>query len=66
MELMSKIGDYVKKWRAEKELSREDMAEKLFCNSETLRRWEVGLSDPTYNMIGMIFKVTGAKREDLF
>lgn len=63
---MSKIGDFVKKWRKEQGLDRKQAAEHLYCNAETLRRWELGLSDPTYTMVRVIHDQTGAEWEDLF
>ena len=66
MELMSKIGDYLLNWRTEKGLNRAEAAKEIFVNPETLRKWELGISDPTYSMIKTIHEQTGADWEDLF
>ena len=66
MELMSKIGDYLLNWRTEKGLNRAEAAKELYCNAETLRKWEMNISDPTYSMIRMIHDNTGAEWEDIF
>ena len=66
MELMSKIRNYVKKWRAEHRLTREGAAMRLYANAETIRKWEIGQNDPSYQFIKVIHDNTGAKWEDLF
>lgn len=63
---MSKIGDYIKKWRAEQRLTREQASHLLYCNAESIRKWEIGINDPSYSTIKVIHDSTGADWEDLF
>ena len=63
---MSKIGDYLKQYREEQHLSREQFANALFVSAEGLRKWELGIAYPTFNCLRVIHEVTGCDWEDIF
>ena len=63
---MSKIGEYIRRWRKEQKLTQKQMADLLFVNKASIQHWEKGITDPTYYCIKVIHEVTGCDWEDVF
>lgn len=50
------IGSYILKKRREKNLTQEQLAEKLSVSNKTISKWENGKSMPDYSMIEQLCK----------
>ena len=50
------IGSYIAKKRREKNLTQEQLAEKLSVSNKTISKWENGKSMPDYSMIEQLCK----------
>lgn len=56
-----KIGRFLKELRKEKDITQEQLAEKIKVSCRTVSRWETGTSDPsTSNLIAIakLFHIT--------
>ena len=63
---MSKIGNYLYKWRTEQRMTIRQLSYLLYCSESTIWKWENGVSEPTYYFIKSIKDLTGAEWEELF
>lgn len=63
---MTKAGAFLRAWRKRNSLTQAEMAKLLLCHSATVINVEKGNFDPSYMLLERIFKVTKAKKEDLF
>ncbi len=49
-----KIGEFITKLRKEKELTQEELADKLGVSSKSVSRWETGVNMPDYSVLNSI------------
>ena len=63
---MSKIGNYVYKWRTEQRMTIRQLSNLLMCSESAIWKWENGESEPTYYYIKLIHDLTGAEYDELF
>lgn len=60
-----KIGEFISKMRKERNLTQEQLANKLNVSYKTISKWECGGSIPDINMLNRISKVLGIKIGEL-
>lgn len=66
MAVITKLGKYLKEWRANNKLSLDEASEVLYINRNTINGYELGRTEPSYTIIKTIHDITGADWEDLF
>ena len=54
-----KIGNYIQKKRKEKNLTQEQLAEKLSVSNKTISKWECGKALPDYSLVEMVCEILG-------
>ena len=61
-----KIGEYISKKRKEKNLTQEELAEKLGITDRAISKWENGYCMPDASNIPLLCKILGISINDLF
>lgn len=61
-----KIGNYIQLKRKEKNLTQEQLAEKLGISNKTISKWECGKALPDYSIVEMICKTLEISTTELF
>lgn len=56
---MNSIGDHIKAWRVQKELTQKEAAKLLFVSEDTIVIWENNKSTPRFYQLPAIIKVLG-------
>lgn len=59
-------GSIVQRRREERELSRSEFASELGVDIDTVRQWEVGISEPTVRVLPRLAAAVGVEVEDLY
>lgn len=54
-----KTGQYIMQKRKEKNMTQEELAEKLAVSNKTVSKWETGKSMPDYSVVEELCKVLG-------
>ena len=54
---MAEVGKNIKKIRKEKNLTQDDLAERLYCTRQTISNYENGKSEPNIALLVEIEKV---------
>ncbi len=54
-----KTGQYIMQKRKEKNMTQEELAEKLSVSNKTVSKWETGKSMPDYSVVEELCKVLG-------
>lgn len=62
---MAEVGKNIKKIRKEKNLTQEDLAERLHCTRQTISNYENGKSEPSIELLLEIAGVFGVEINDL-
>lgn len=62
---MSKVGDYIKKWRKGKGIRQADLAQAIFVSKKTVGQWENGLNAPCYETLQLLKNVMGCEWDDI-
>jgi transcriptional regulator with XRE-family HTH domain len=63
---MVKIGDSLKRWRAERGISQQDLADKSGVGYASIARIETGRQDPTVGMLERLAVALGIEVVDFF
>lgn len=61
-----KIGNYIQKKRKEKNMTQEQLAEKLSVSNKTISKWECGKALPDYSLVEMVCEILGISTSELF
>lgn len=61
-----KIGNYIQKKRKEKNLTQEQLAEKLNVSNKTISKWECGKSLPDYSVVEAVCEILEISTFELF
>lgn len=61
-----KIGNYIQKKRKEKNLTQEQLAEKLSVSNKTISKWECGKALPDYSLVEMVCEILEISTFELF
>lgn len=62
---MAEVGKHIKKIRKEKNLTQEDLAERLHCTRQTISNYENGKSEPDITLLMKLADVLGVEINDL-
>ena len=62
---MSKVGEYIKRWRKGKGVRQIDLAQAIFVSKKTVGQWENGLSTPNYDTLPLLKHVMGCEWDDI-
>ena len=60
-----KIGEFISRLRKEKELTQDDLAEKLGVSTKTISRWETGRNMPDYSILKDLCNILGISVNEL-
>ena len=60
---MAEVGKNIKKIRKEKNLTQDDLAERLYCTRQTISNYENGKSEPNIALLVEIAKVLEVEKE---
>ena len=60
------IGEQIKRYRKKKNLTQNELAQKLDLSQETIFNWENNLETPTEDDINKIIKVLGVSKKQFF
>lgn len=63
---LEKFGLFITNLRKEKEISQEQLAEKLHVNRQTISRWERGLGFPEYESLFLLSRILDVTVDELF
>ncbi len=61
-----KIGIFIQKKRKERNLTQEQLAEKLGVSNKTVSKWECGKAIPDYSLVENLCKILKISTADLF
>lgn len=61
-----KIGNYIQQKRKEKNLTQEQLAEKLYVSNKTISKWECGRALPDYSIVEQVCKILEISTSELF
>ncbi|CCY07498.1 MAG: helix-turn-helix domain-containing protein [Coprobacillus sp.] len=62
---LKKVGNKIQKYRKEKNMSQDELAETLFVTRQAVSKWENGISAPTIDSLLELCKLFQTNFEDI-